>query len=147
MKVILLSDVKKVGKKDEIVEVSDGYGRNFLIKQKLAIAVTEGSLHVLKSQQETKASNDEQLKQAAIKNKDILEKKEFEFKVKSGKEGRLFGAVSTKQIHEEVVKSGINFDKKKIIDNQPITSLGYTNVRVELYKGVIATLKIKVVEA
>ena len=146
MKVILLQDVKKVGKKDEIKEVSDGYARNFLIANKLAVPLTETSKNVLKNQQKDFADNQEKIKQQAIKDKEKLETLEFKFKVKSGKEGKVFGSVSTKQIQQEVNKQGFKIDKKKFIEHQPVTTLGYSHVKVELFKDVIATLKICLVE-
>ena len=146
MKVILLQDVKKVGKKDEIKEVADGYARNFLIANKLAVALTETSKNVLKNQQTDYANNQEKLKQQAIKDKEKLESMEFKFKVKSGKEGKVFGSVSTKQIQEEVNKKGFTIDKKKFIEHQPVATLGYSNVKVELFKDVIATIKVCLVE-
>ena len=121
MKVILKTDVKKVGKKGDIVEVSDGYGRNYLIARGLA---------------RRKAEAEEIAKE--------LETKRFTFKVNSGAEGRVFGSVSTKQIVEELHKNGYKVDKRKILDTAPIVSLGVTKVRVELYKGVIATINCEV---
>ena len=146
MKVILLQDVKKVGKKDEIKEVADGYARNFLIANKLAVPLTQTSKNVLNTQQKDHAANQEKLKQQAIQDKEKLETMEFKFKVKSGKEGKVFGSVSTKQIQEEVNKKGFNIDKKKFIEHQPVSTLGYSNIKVELFKDVIATIKVCLVE-
>ena len=146
MKVILLSDVKKVGKKNEIIEVSDGYARNFLIARKLAVVASDTSRGVLNKQKEQVAQNEEVLKQQALTHKEELAKLEFTFKVKSGKDGKVFGSVSTKQIHEELVKHGFNIDKRKILDSKPIQSLGYTKVRIELYKNVIATIRVHLVQ-
>ena len=146
MKVILLQDVKKVGKKDEIKEVADGYARNFLIANKLAVPLTETSKNVLKNQQIDYANNQEKLKQQAINDKEKIESMEFKFKVKSGKEGKVFGSISTKQIQEEVNKKGFTIDKKKFIEHQPVSTLGYSNVKVELFKGIIATIKVCLVE-
>lgn len=146
MKVILLADVKKVGKKGEIKEVSDGYGRNFLINKKLAVQATAGSMNVLKKQNDQEDARQLELKKQAESLKKELETKEFKFKVKSGKEGRVFGSVSTKQIAEEMAKAGYKIDKRKIIDTQPVQSLGYTNVRIELYKGVIGQIRVHLIE-
>ena len=140
MKVILKTDVKKVGKKGEIVEVSDGYGRNYLIARGLAVVSTEKSREILAEQKEAEALEDARLKKAAEDEANELETKRFTFYVKAGAEGRVFGSVSTKQIVEELRKEGYKVDKRKILDTQPIVSLGTTKVKVELYKGVIATI-------
>ena len=145
MKVILLSDVKKVGKKGEIKEVADGYARNFLISRGLAVMASEGANKVLAKQNKEKEKQEQIAKEEAIKLKDELSKVELDFKVKA-KEGRVSGSVSTKEIAEELKKKGIEIDKRKIIDNEPITSLGYSNIKIELYKGVIGTIKVKLIE-
>ena len=145
MKVILLSDVKKVGKKGEIKEVADGYARNFLISRGLAVMASEGANKVLAKQNKEKEKQEQIAKEEAIKLKDELSKVELDFKVKA-KEGRVSGSVSTKEIAEELKKKGIEIDKRKIIDNEPITSLGYSNIKIELYKGVIGTIKVRLIE-
>ena len=141
MKVILLSDVKKVGKKGEVVEVADGYARNFLLAKKLAVQESNKSREILEEQKKREELNQQELKKEAEIVKEKLEKMVFEFKVKSGKEGRVFGSVSTKAIVEELAKQGINIDKRKILDTQPISTLGTTVVKVELYKNVIGNIK------
>lgn len=145
MKVILLSDVKKVGKKGEIVEVSDGYARNFLFARKLAVVASETGKKVLEKENAEKAALDAQKREEAKALAEVLSKKEFQFRVKA-KEGHVFNSVSTKQIADELKKAGITIDKRKIIDNEPVTTLGYSNIRIELYKDVIATIKVKLVE-
>lgn len=145
MKVILKSDVKKVGKKGEIVEVSDGYARNFLIARGLAVPSTEKSLEILAQEKEIEKAEDARKKQDAEALKKRLEDMTFDFKVKSGKEGRVFGSVSTKQIVEELHKAGIPVDKRKFLDTEPIVSLGVTKVRVELYKGVVGTINCRLI--
>ncbi len=145
MKVILLSDVKKVGKKGEVKEVSDGYGQNYLIRQNLAVAYSEGSKKVLDKQNENKAKEDEENRAKATQMKNEIEKKMFDFPVKS-RNGKVFNSVSTKQIAEQLRKQGYEIDKRKILDNEPITSLGVTQVRIELYKDVIATIKVHLIE-
>lgn len=146
MKVIMLSDVKKVGKKGEIVDVSDGYAKNFLFRQKLAVQLTKGSMQTLDEQnRQAELAEQEKEKQAeAIKAK--LETIVLEFQVKSGKDGRVFGSVSTKQIVEQLVKKhDIRVEKRKIIDSETITSLGYTNVKIDLYKNkVIGVIRVHV---
>ena len=122
MKVILKTDVKKVGKRGEVVEVADGFGRNFLIARGLAVPATEHSMEILAKQKIT-----------------------LEFKVNS-KNGRVFGSVSTKAIVEQLRdKYDIHLDKRKFIDNYSISGLGTSRVRVELYKGVIGTVNVHIV--
>ena len=133
MKVIMLADVKKVGKKGEIVEVADGYGRNFLIRGGLAVQATAGSQKVLDQQKLQEALNEQEKKVKAEEVARKLENLTLRFHVKSGKEGRVFGSVSTKQIVEELRKQGLKVDKRKILDTSPVSSLGVTKVRVELY--------------
>lgn len=145
MKVILLQDVKKVGKKGEVKEVADGYARNFLIARKLAVAASEKSMSVLGQQKAEEAKLDKENKEAATQMKNKIENKEFVFKV-NAKDGKVFNSISTKQIAETLAKDGFDVDKRKFIDKEPITSLGYSKVRVELYKDVIATIKVKLVE-
>lgn len=140
MKVILKADVKKVGKKGQLVDVSDGYARNFLIAKGLAVQATERSMEILDNQKEEARLREKELEKKAIELKEKLATMKFEFRVKSGKEGRVFGSVSTKQIVSECAKRGITIDKKKIIDTQPISSLGTTRVKVELYKNVIGEI-------
>lgn len=145
MKVILLADVKKVGKKDQTVEVSDGYAVNFLFPRKLAVQVTKKSVEVLADQQENarqiEAQKRKEAEELAVKLKDIT----VEFSVKTGKEGKLFGNVSTKQIEEELLKQfKIQIDKKKFIDKGPLNCLGYHHLKIELHKGVVGVINVHV---
>jgi len=145
MKVILLEDVKNVGKKGDLKEVSDGYARNFLIARKLAVVATNTAQIVLDKQNKEKAEQDKENKNKAIELKEKIEKDEFVFYV-NAKDGRVFNSVSTKQIVEEVKKKGYEVDKKKFIDTTPVSQIGFNKVKVELYKDVIATLKVKLIE-
>ena len=148
MKVILLSDVKKVGKKGEMVEVSDGYARNFLIRQKLAVAATETSRQILNEQKAKEAEKEAELEAQANEIKKKLENITLEFKVKTGEVGRVFGSVSSKQICEELQKKyQIHVDKRKFLDNESINSCGVTYVKVDLYRNkVIGQIKVHVSE-
>ena len=148
MKVILLSDVKKVGKKGEMVEVSDGYARNFLIRQKLAVAATETSRQILNEQKAKEAEKEAELEAHANEIKKKLENITLEFKVKTGEGGRVFGSVSSKQICEELQKKyQIHVDKRKFLDNESINSCGVTYVKVDLYRNkVIGQIKVHVSE-
>ena len=141
MKVILLKDVKKQGKKDDIIEVKDGYG-NYLINNKLAVLATKGSSKVLKFQQEKAALEENLLIKDCEDIKKKLEKMTINFKVNTGKNGQVFGQISTKQISDELKKKGFDIDKRKIKLDVPINTLGTTNVKILLHKKVEATLKI-----
>lgn len=143
MKVILKTDVKKVGKRGEVVEVSDGYARNYLIARGLAVASTEKSLEILSGQKEAEKELDEQRRKEAQELAAKLEKMMLTFQVNTGKDGKVFGSVSTKQIVQQLQKQGVKVDKKKFLDTYPVASLGVTKVRVELYKGVIGTVNVQ----
>ena len=145
MKVILLKDVKNVGKKDEIVEVSDGYGRNYLLRNKLAVLASEKAMEILSDQKKQQQAFLEEKKQEAIALKEKIEKIVLTFQIKSGKDGKLFGSVSTDKICELMQKQyNIALDKRKFIDKENITSLGTYDLKIELFKDVIATVKVKV---
>lgn len=147
MKVILKQDVKKVGKKGEIVTVADGYGQNFLIKNGLAILATSYGKEIVAKQEEEARLQDIENKKNAEELKKVIEGLTLEFKLKSGQDGRTFGSISTKNVVEEMLKvHDIKLDKRKFIDARPIQSLGYTHLKVELYKGVVATVKVHLTE-
>lgn len=148
MKVILLNDVNKLGKKGDIVTVADGYGRNFLLRRHLAVEVTKKSLEILDEQNLQQTLQEKQLEADAQKIQKQLEKITLEFTVKSGKDGRVFGSISTKQIAEQLLRQyDIKIDKRKVLDASPINSLGYTDVKVDLYKNkVIGIIRVHVSE-
>ena len=143
MKVILLKDVKKQGKKDDIIDVSDGYARNYLIKNNLAVPVTKRSKEVLDIAIEKRELEEEALVKSLNEIKNKLENKEISFVVKTGKEDKVFGVVSSKQISEELKKMGYDIDKKCIKIDGSISSLGTHEVLVSLHKKV--SFKIKVI--
>lgn len=145
MKVILLQDVRNVGKKDEVKEVKDGYGRNFLIKNGLAVAFNKDTSHQLDLRQEEKARIDEETRQKAEEVAKTLEDLTLEFTLNTGKGGTTFGQISTKQIVQALAAKGIAVDKRKIMLAAPVDSLGTTNVKVDLYKGkIIGTIRVHV---
>lgn len=142
MRVILLEDVKKQGKKDDIINVKDGYGM-YLINNKKAVLETKGSSKVLKKQTDAALEKENLIIKECEKIKEKLSKMTLKFKVKTGKDGKVFGQISTKQITSELLKKGIDIDKKKIKIDVPINNLGVTNVKIMLHKKVEATLKVE----
>lgn len=142
MKVILLQDVKKQGKKDDIINVSDGYAHNFLFKNKLAVPYTETSKSILNNQIKKRNDEEDALIESLNEIKNKLENKEIKFKVKTGKQDQVFGTVSTKQISDELKKLGFDIDKKKIKTTTNIDTLGVHNVDIELHKKVKFEIKV-----
>lgn len=145
MKVIFLEDVKGRGKKGEVKEVPDGYANNFLIKNKKAEVATNANVSALKGQK--RAADREAAEEVKVAEdlKTKIEKEDsvIELKAKAGSDGRLFGAISSKQIVVAAEQQlGIKLDKRKMDMKEPIRSLGYRNVKVKLHKNVEATLRI-----
>jgi large subunit ribosomal protein L9 len=147
MKVILLKDVKNVGKKNEICNVSDGYASNYLIPNKLAIKMTEKGVEV-RDQQIQKEKDD--LLEKKKKAEEIAKKLEtitLEFVAPSSKDGRMMGTISIKLIAEQLQeKYGIAIDKRKFVDKYPCNAFGYTKLKIELFKDVIGTISVHVSE-
>ena len=147
MKVILLKDVKKLGKKDAIVNVSDGYEANYLFPNKLAVAVSDKSKEILAKQQEDARIAEENARKAASELAKQLESVEVLFTAKVGKDGKMFGSISLKQIEEAALSQlNIQIDKRKFIDKGPLDSLGIYRLRIELHKGVVGIVKVHIVE-
>ncbi len=144
MKVIFLKDVKGHGKKGEIKEVKDGFGKNFLIKKGYAVLATKNSLEILEKNKQAETKQLQKAKEEAKQMKQKLEKETFVFKLKAGKEEKLFGSVSSKQIHSKLSENGYEIDKRKINIDGNIDCVGYHNVDIELHKGITATIKVKV---
>ena len=147
MKVILTQDVKGQGKKGQLVEVSDGYARNFLMPRGLAQEATKENLNVMHGKQEAEAYK----KQMALDDAKELAKKlgelTVEIKAKSGENGKLFGSVTSKEIVEELLGAHhIKIDKKKLVLPDGIKTLGTTEVEIKLHPGVSARLKVSVTE-
>ena len=145
MKVILLEDVKSLGKKGEIVNVNDGYARNFILPKKLGLEATSKSLNDLKLQKQ----NDEKVAQekldAAKALAEEIKEKSITVKIQAGVEGKVFGSISSKEIATEAKKQlNMDIDKKKIVIPDAIKSLGTYNVNIKLHKDVTATLTVKV---
>lgn len=146
MKVIFIKDLKGKGKKNEVKEFSDGYAINYLIKNNYAVKYTESSSKRLDNDlKEIKRLDDENIKKAN-EIKEQLEKLTIKFISKSGKDGRLFGTISTKQIEQKLHELGYKIDKKNIKIDLPINSLGVHTPEVTLYKNIKTKLKIEVTE-
>lgn len=147
MEVILLADVKNVGKKNQTVNVSDGYANNFLFKKHLAVPVSKKSVEILETQQENARIAEENKKKEAQKLVEVLKDVTVEFDAKVGKDSKLFGSISLKQVEEELkAKHNIEIDKRKFIDKGPLDSLGYHRLRIELYKGVVGIINVHIQE-
>ena len=145
MKLILLEDVKSLGKKGEIVNVNDGYARNFILPKKLGLEATSKNLNDLKLQKQ----NDEKVAQekldAAKALAEEIKEKSITVKIQAGVEGKVFGSISSKEIATEAKKQlNMDIDKKKIVIPDAIKSLGTYNVNIKLHKDVTATLTVKV---
>lgn len=146
MKVILKENIKSIGKKDEIINVSDGYARNYLFAKNLAVEATNSNLSKLKSKKESEQYKKDVEKEEAEKQADKMSKIRLKFKVKAGENGKVFGGVSSKEIAEKLEKEyNIKVDKKKIELKDAIKLLGTTNVQIKLYEGVVGTVKVDVI--
>ena len=146
MKVILTQDVKGVGKKDQILEVNDGYARNFLIPKKLGVQASKANLALLKSKQDSRDFKRQEDKKEAEQIKEKLEKIRLDIKVKSGENGKIFGGVTSKEISDVLKdKYSINIDKKKIELKETIKTVGITTVDIKLFEGVIGKVKVNVI--
>ena len=144
MKVIFIKDVKGQGKKGEIKEVKDGYGMNFLIKNKYAVQATNQSVNQLKKQNAEKALEENLLIKDMEDIKKKLEKEKIVFKAKTGKGDQMFGTISVKQIKEKLSELGYNIKKQDIHLEIPLQTLGFHEVEVELHKKVIAKIKVEI---
>ena len=147
MKIILLEDVKSLGKKGEIVEVSDGYARNFVLPKKLGLEATGKNMNDLKLQKANEAKVAKEQLEAAQAFAAEMEKDQVVVSIKGGEGGRTFGSVSSKEIATAYKEQcGKEIDKKKIILPEPIKSFGVYEVSVKLHPKVTGTLKVNVKE-
>lgn len=145
MKVILLQDIKGVGKKDQIINANDGYARNYLFPKKLAVEATTGNLGNLKAKQESNQYRKDMQKEEAIKLADKIKNITLTIKVKAGENGKIFGGVTAKEIAENLkTQYDIEVDKKKINLSETIKIIGTRTVDIKLYEGVIGKLKVEV---
>ena len=146
MKVIFIKDLRGQGKANDVKEVSDGYAINYLIKNGYAVKYTIGSSNRLSKELKEQEKQDKINMEKAKELKNNLEKLNVKFVMKAGKNGKLFGTISTKTIHEKLVSLGFNIDKKKIVIKTPINMLGSYQVDISLYKNISAKLTISICE-
>lgn len=147
MKIILLEDVKSLGKKEEIIEVNDGYARNYILPKKLGVEATSKNLNDLKLQKANKEKIAQEQFEAAQAFAKDMETKEVVVKIKAGEGGKVFGSVSTKEIAQAAkAQCGMEIDRKKIQLGEPIKSFGVYEVAVKLHQKVTGKLKVKVQE-
>lgn len=146
MKVIFQQDVKGKGKKGEIKEVAEGYARNYLIPKGLAIPASTGNIKTLQAQEKSEQKRKDQEKQKAEELARKIEQLTVKIPAKAGDGGKLFGAVTSKQIAEALDKQKIKVDKRKIELDEPIRSLGITQVPIKIHTEVTAALKVHVIE-
>lgn len=147
MRLILLQDVKGVGKKGQSVEVSDGYASNFLLPRRLAVAETSRAKEVLNRQIQDKKDAEEQEKAKGLEVAKKLESITLEFAVKVGSDQKMFGSISSKQIELELKsKHDVVIDKRRFLDKFPINNLGYSRLRIELSKGVVGIVNVHVIK-
>ncbi len=148
MKVILLQDVKALGKKGELVEVNEGYGRNFILKKKLGIEATAKNMNDLKLQKANQEKIAKEQLEAAKKFAEELKEMTVTVSIRTGEGGRVFGSVSTKEIAAAAKQQlGIDVDKKKLSLSEPIRMVGTVLVPYKIHPKVTGELKVKVVEA
>ncbi len=145
MKVILLEDVRGSGKNGDVVNVSDGYARNMLIPRGLAVEATPQNIKQLEKKKEAIAKKFAEDKAAALELKKKLEEITVEVKTKAGKDGKVFGSVTSKDIAEALQAMGFDVDKKKIQLDSPIKATGAANVNVKLFTEVTGKVKVNVV--
>lgn len=146
MKVILLENIKGVGKKDEVINASDGYARNFLFPKKLALEANKENLAKLQAKQSAKQFKKDTEKEEAKKIAEKLKNITLTIAVKAGENGKIFGGITAKEIAENLKeKENMEIDKKKILLEETIKTLGITHVTIKLFEGVIGTLKVEVI--
>lgn len=148
MKVILLTDVKSLGKKGELVDASDGYARNYLIPKKIAKEANSQAMNEYKNAENSKNYKIATQKAQAEQQKKMLEGKKFVMTAKAGQGGRLFGSITAKQIAEEIKKQyNIAVDKRKVVLERDIKEFGTYKAEVKLYTGISANIDVQVTEA
>lgn len=147
MKVILLEDIKGVGKKGQLLNASDGHARNYLIPKKLAVEATKGNLNELEKKEKSELAKKQKEKEEAIELGKQLEQKPIKIHVKTGENGKLFGSVTNKEIAQALEEqTGIKIDKKKIILEETIKNIGTKTIEVKLHPNVTSKLNVEIIE-
>ena len=147
MKIVLLENVKKLGKKDEIIEVSDGYARNVLIPKKLGLPATAENLNNVRLKNKNEEKKEENLRGIAEKNKDVIEKEKFIVSIKAGANGKTFGSITSKEISDAIKNTtNVEVDRKDILLDESIKNVGNYDIKVKLHKDIYATIKVEVKE-
>lgn len=148
MKVILLQDIKALGKKGELVEVSEGYGRNYLLPKKIAKEANAQAMNEYKNAENSKNFKIATQKSQAEAYKQTLEGKVFKMTAKAGKGGKLFGSITAKQVAEEIKRQyQIDVDKRKVVLERDIKEFGTYSAEIKLFTGISANIEIQVSEA
>lgn len=148
MKVILLQDIKALGKKGELCDVSDGYARNYLLPRKLAKEANAQAMNEYKNAENSKNFKIASQKAEAEEHKKVLEGKTFKMTAKAGQGGRLFGSITSKQVADEIKKQyNIPIDKRKVVLERDIKEFGTYKAEVKLYTGISANIDIQVSES
>ena len=146
MKVILMQDIKSVGKKGQVIDASDGYARNFLLPKKLAVVADAANLNELKTKQDANKYKRDMTKAHAEELKEKMKGYELTFKIKAGDNGKTFGSVTAKDIADELNKKYfVEVDKKKIGISDAIKTLGTYTIDIKLFEGIVGKLKVSVV--
>lgn len=148
MKIILIQDVKKLGKKGEIIEANDGYARNYIIPQKLGVEANSRNVNDLKLQKNNEAKHAQEILEQAQALGEVLKTKTVKVQMKAGEHGKVFGSVSSKEIVEAAKQQcDLTLDKKKVLLEEPLKSFGEHQVMIKLHPQVTAALKVIVEEA
>jgi len=145
MKVVLLKDVKNMGKRDDILNVSDGYARNFLFPQKLAAEATPGTLKEIERKRAAQDAREAEMRAEAMAKAELLKNKVIVLQVKCGEKGRLYGSVTSAEVAEALEKQhGIKADKRKIELGDPIRETGIREISIWLYSGITTKMKLDI---
>ncbi len=148
MEIVLKEDVENLGKVGEIVDVADGYARNYLFPKQLAVKATEQKIKEVKRIKEKERKKEEERREKAEKIVENLEQEEFIFSVKAGEKGKLFGSITSQDIMEQIQEKGYqDIESKNVILKENIKSLGIHKIEVEVYDDISATIDVEVVEA
>lgn len=147
MRVVLLQDVKDLGKKGQLANVSDGYARNYLFPRKLAVEATEGKLKEIEDKKSAEKNRKEKELKAAKELADKLSKTEITFKTKAGENGKLFGSITAKDVADAIkAQQKVEIDKKKVVLHDAIKALGTYQVEIKIYPEVSTKINVRVTE-